>query len=325
MPIKKTKLEKLIIDAGTDVRNEISESVVEEYSEAITNKAKFPALIVFESSDGLVLADGFHRYFAFERQGVKEYDCDIRNGTKTDALKFALGSNTTHGYRRTNADKRNAVMIALREFSKLSNRAVADLCFIHRSTVDEIQSRKMEQKTERGKSRKVRKQTRVAESAPSNAEKPAKATTPPRVTGKDGKSYPARITARPEPEKPKTMDATGIPVPEEIIPQWDAALDEANRLLNMTSEIRMRLKRAQDSNEPIFREIDHADCIAKLDQVYADLKRAKPYAVCPDSNGIPAGGATAYSKSLCKGRGYISEFAWTTLVPAEKKKIAGRV
>ena len=333
MPIKKLKLEKIVVTAGTDVRSEISEATVTEYGEAAHKKAKLPPLVVFDTKDdGLLLADGFHRYFGFERQGIKEWDCDIREGTRADAIKFALGCNTTHGLRRSNDDKRHSVMIALKEFSKLSNRMVAQLCLVDDHTVAEVRE-EMEEKTERQKL--LEEEQAGAEIRTSNDEitEETQDSPPPRRQGADGKSYkvPPRKSIPTEPKKPDTMDATGIQVPEEIVPYWDSTFAESQRLLNLTSEARTRLKRAQDINEPAFREVDLTDAIAKLDQVYADLKRMKPYAVCPDCNGIPSGGANGFQKKgvlggcgTCKGRGFVSEFYWKTFVPAEKKQVTGR-
>ena len=150
MAIKKLKLEKLIIDAGTDVRSEISEATVEEYGQSARAKDKLPPLTVYDTKDGLLLADGFHRYFGFERQGIKEYECDVIKGTREDAIKFALGCNTKHGLRRSNADKRHAVLIALKEFPQLSSRAIATLCLVSNMLVDEIR-KEVEEKTEREK------------------------------------------------------------------------------------------------------------------------------------------------------------------------------
>lgn len=309
MPIKKLKLETLVIDAGTDVRSEINEDTVNEYGLAAKNKAKLPPLIVYDTKDGLLLADGFHRYFGFERQGIKEYDCDVRKGTREDAIKYALGCNTTHGLRRTNADKQQAADIAVREFPDSSDSSLAEMCGVHRNLIADARRRQ------------------AAKLAPCQAETPSKSQVsapPPRRTGKDGKAYsvpPRKPSAVPaHPEKPvETLDATGIPVPEEIVPFWDATFSEAQRLLTLASEMRVRIKRAQDSNEPAFRECDHTDILAHLDQVYADLKRAKPYAVCPSCNGITTKGC-----KTCKGRGFVSEHFWNTCIPDETKQVTGR-
>lgn len=314
--IKKLLLSTIITNQGTDVRNEIHNPTVEEYGLAARAKQKLPPLVVYDTPQGMLLADGFHRFFGFEQQGITHYECDVRKGSRADAIKFALGCNTTHGLRRSNADKRNAVVIALREFPKMSDRSIAEMCKVSNMLVAEIKA-EIAAKTEREK-------LAAGESSfTSNPASGSDSTPEKSVTGKDGKTYkvpPRPTNAIPEPpKKQKALDATGIEVPEEIIPYWDTTFAEASRLLNFVSEIRTRLKRAEDTHEPAFREVDTMDSIAKLDQVYADLKRAKPYAVCPSCNGTATKGC-----ETCHGRGFVSEFYWSKCVPAETKAITGR-
>jgi hypothetical protein len=94
-----------------------------------------------------------------------------------EALKYSLGANQTNGLRRTNADKRHCVEIALKEFPKLGNRAVAELCGVYHQLVADARPK-------------------VDES--SKCEK---------LIGKDGKTYPAKkpkpLLFAPEPEKEK--------------------------------------------------------------------------------------------------------------------------
>lgn len=329
MPIKKIKLETIIIDAGTDVRNEINEDTVNEYGQHAREKAKLPPLIVFDSPDGLLLADGFHRYFGFERQGIKEYECEIRKGSRADAIKFALGCNTTHGLRRTNADKRNAVVIALKEFPSLSNRSIREMCNVSLDLVGDVR-----RDIEAAEDNKPK-----VESGSGDENEPQQTPPPRKIQGKDGKTYSSKIPPRKQehaqPQKNNTMDATGIQVPEEVVDYWDMSFAESQRLLNFISEIRTRIKAAQDRNEPMFREVDHTDCVAKLDQVYAEVKRVKPYAVCPECNGVMRYAGKLKSKATgealadtpcpsCKGRGFVSEFFWKNCVAEQKKKVTGR-
>jgi hypothetical protein len=135
------------------------------------------------------------------------------------------------------------------------------------------------------------------------------------------------------------MDATGIPVPEEIIPAWDMAMEIGNSLFRGANELRTRIKVAQDRNEPSFRELDFTGTIAHLDNAISDLRRLKPYAVCPDCNGVMTHGKASVIKGgissentlahaacpSCKGRGFVSEFYWTHAVPEEIKITTGRV
>jgi hypothetical protein len=326
MPIKKLQLATILTDQGTDVRYEINDTIVTEYGQATHDeKVKFPPLEVFELPDGTkVLADGFHRYFGFERQGIKEYDCNVRKGTMEEALIFALGCNESHGYRRTNNDKRNAVEIAITKFPKLSDGKLAEMCKVSRQYVSQGGFREWHT----AQLEAAKEAAGPAEAAvvipPRKNGKPA-STPPPRPNGKpvsrnNPATPPADDDSQSQPPVSNTMDATGIEVPEEIVPYWDMSLTESQRLLQFVSEVRIRVKRAQDTNEPMFREVDHTDVIAKLDLVYANLKLVKPYAVCPECQG--KGKIT--KDCQCKGRGFVSQFYWDKAVPAETKTLTGR-
>ena len=50
---------------------------------------------------------------------------------------FALGANTTHGIRRSNRDKINAVKLALKDpqILELTQQQIADICRVSRETV----------------------------------------------------------------------------------------------------------------------------------------------------------------------------------------------
>jgi hypothetical protein len=104
----------------------MDDRVVAEYSEALLARSRFPPVVVFQDSDGhLLLADGFHRLEAHIRAGVPEISACVYSGDRQAAIKCALIANATHGLRRTNADKRRAVRIALREFPDLSTHEIA--------------------------------------------------------------------------------------------------------------------------------------------------------------------------------------------------------
>jgi ParB-like chromosome segregation protein Spo0J len=44
---------------------------------------------VFETEDGLLLADGYHRIAAALREGHQAIDADVRKGSREDALEYA--------------------------------------------------------------------------------------------------------------------------------------------------------------------------------------------------------------------------------------------
>jgi hypothetical protein len=124
--------------------------------------------------------------------------------------------------------------------------------------------------------------------------------------------------ACPPPQKPTRMiqtDGTGLEIPREVESLW-SRMPEAQDLLTKLSAIRGALRKAQEDKDILFVEVDFTDSLAKLNQVFVDLQRAKPYAVCPTCQGkLPKGCL------LCKGRGLISQFCWENQVPEETRNM----
>lgn len=114
-------------DGGTQSRAQLYESVVSDYADQIAAGATFPPVVVFFDGSSYWLADGFHRHAAHVSLGLAEIDVDVRQGARRDAILFSVGANASHGLRRTNDDKRRAVMVLLSdpEWSKWSDREIA--------------------------------------------------------------------------------------------------------------------------------------------------------------------------------------------------------
>lgn len=129
------------IKKGAQARNAINEATVVAYAEHIESGGIFPPIVIFFDSKNYWLADGWHRLLAHERIGCLEILEDVRVGGERDAKKYSLGANDAHGLPRTNADKRNAVSIALadKEWANLSTREIAALCKVSNALVSEMQ------------------------------------------------------------------------------------------------------------------------------------------------------------------------------------------
>ena len=112
--------------AATQVRTKLHKDLIDAYCEDIKNGAIMPPIVVFceKGAERWILADGFHRLYAHIHAEKDEIEVTIHEGGRHDALIYALGANACHGLRRTNADKINAVKMALREASKLHFAAV---------------------------------------------------------------------------------------------------------------------------------------------------------------------------------------------------------
>ena len=152
----KLKLSQIVIDKGTQTREAIDQKTVTEYAEVIMNKDKLPPLVVFHDGINYYLADGFHRYFAYKQTVTPDVEVEVINGTLRNAQEYALGTNDKHGLKRSNGDKRNAVMIALNdlEWSLLTNREIGKLCRVSHTFVNVIKEKlesESKQKTPKAK------------------------------------------------------------------------------------------------------------------------------------------------------------------------------
>jgi hypothetical protein len=133
--------------AATQIRKKLLKEVIDQYHEDLGNGAIFPAIDVFRESGSsrYILADGFHRLFAHIHADRDEIEATIHEGGMQEALIFAAGSNSEHGFRRTNADKRNAVEMCLKdpEISLMGSQEIADICRVTKRTVNKIKHEQM--------------------------------------------------------------------------------------------------------------------------------------------------------------------------------------
>ena len=136
---KLIRLSEIRLDGGTQPRTEIDQDLVSEYAECID---QLPPVTVFFDGVKYWLADGFHRFFAHNKAGKGEIRADIRTGTQRDAILFSVGVNADHGKRRTNEDKRKAVLTLLKdeEWSKWSNSKIAEKCQVSHTFVNSIRN-----------------------------------------------------------------------------------------------------------------------------------------------------------------------------------------
>jgi len=69
-----------------------------------------------------------------------EIEAEIHDGSRRDAILFAVSANDKHGLRRTNADKRRSVLVLLEDFewSEWNNTKIAEVCGVSATFVDKI-------------------------------------------------------------------------------------------------------------------------------------------------------------------------------------------
>ena len=140
MKLEKIRLEKIKVDGDLQVRDKINEDAVREYAEVIREGGKMPPVTVFFDGKTYHLADGWHRFFAHKQAAFAEIEAEVHDGSRRDAILFAVSANDKHGLRRTNADKRRSVLVLLEDFewSEWNNTKIAEVCGVSATFVDKI-------------------------------------------------------------------------------------------------------------------------------------------------------------------------------------------
>jgi hypothetical protein len=137
--IVRLKINQIVTTVGTQVRAAIDLDTVAQYAVDMSVSAdRFPPVVVYFNGAEFILADGFHRVMAASQNSFEDIEAEIRRGTKCDALRFSLSANASHGLRRTNADKRRSVEMALAEWPNLSSSEIGRICSVGHTLVDTV-------------------------------------------------------------------------------------------------------------------------------------------------------------------------------------------
>jgi hypothetical protein len=249
---------RIRLDGGTQIRESLyDKATLDEYFDAAEAGATFPPIHVVDDGNSLWLVDGFHRHAVAIRRGQRTIDAHIREGTLEEAQWLACAAN--RGLARTHADKRAAVLAALRHprSKGKGDRAIAAHCGVDHKTVGAVRrtlTENMENlevgnfpssKIEAGSGKKLTEKGHVAtghspvakarkDKAFEDATPPAKPLAPvqpvadeePDDDGFDGHDAELEddVAAEPEPakvEKPAVLcDHQGREVPRCLIHKW---------------------------------------------------------------------------------------------------------
>jgi hypothetical protein len=129
-----------IKDSGAQMRVEMRDETVNDYASDMLNGVVFPPVVVFHDGNDYWLGDGFHRVEAARKINRETIVAEIRKGSARDAILHGVGSNASHGLRRTQADKRRAVERLLKdlEWGRWSDRKIAEIAKVDHKTVGTI-------------------------------------------------------------------------------------------------------------------------------------------------------------------------------------------
>jgi hypothetical protein len=80
------RIADLLATAPVDPEAHLDAARVERYVEMLDD---LPPVVVFETPEGLLLVDGYHRVAAARRLGLATVEADVRRGSRHDALRYA--------------------------------------------------------------------------------------------------------------------------------------------------------------------------------------------------------------------------------------------
>src|SRR5690606_14855359 len=130
-----------VLDERCQARADVDHDAVQEYRAAYEAGVELPPPRVFMVSGKAILIDGFHRVPAAMNAGKRWLRCEgVGEGTIDEAIWHAAAVNQTHGVRRTNADKRRAVRLALETEIGMeqSSRVIAEHVGVSHEFVNKI-------------------------------------------------------------------------------------------------------------------------------------------------------------------------------------------
>jgi len=302
---KKLPLSAVRIDAGTQSRMTIDEAVVAEYADALKSGTNLPPLTVFHNGIAYFLADGFHRYFAHKRNGTVIIDAECEEGTESDARWFASGANALHGLRRTNADKRKAVEMALAERPQMANRAIAEHCHVSDMLVADVRATLKRQvqelapepmTSERRVGRDGKSYTpKTPKTPPPEPSAPTAPVPPPPVAVTNAPSV-KRPSARPAAAVALPKDFTGREIPAWLLPIWQTR-DDVCGIIAKVNEMRLSIEasHAAFKDDPKDASINHCflrigcGTLALLQKFEREARASLPHNVCPVCQGADGG------------------------------------
>jgi len=118
----KVNLLELKADPAIHIRQKTDEETIERYMDTFE---ELPPIVVFDTPEGLLLADGFHRWAAAMRLGLSGIEAVIKGGDRNDALEYAVTANIAHGKPLTRDEYKDAVRRIKQLHSSWSNSQIA--------------------------------------------------------------------------------------------------------------------------------------------------------------------------------------------------------
>ncbi len=308
-------IEKIRTDGGVQSRERISDEYVTELAELIKAGKKLPPVDVYSDGTEIWAADGFHRIHAHLKANKRTVRCNVHKGSIKDAIWASVAANQEHGLRRTNADKRHAVEMALKSRPDLSARAVADHVGVSDTFVNGLMRHVQtvctcERVGRDGKTYRVPPPPTPPQQVTPKIPPPPSDSAPSRpFDPAQGKSTEPRT---PPPPPSLRLDGVKKPIPDHLWPLWDRGAEIAQMASTVTRMAGL-IRRMHNEGDLVILDGNGQAIVAALETAKQGLNANIPFAVCPYCKGT-----LSDSCRFCKGRGIVGDFAYKH-VPSELK------
>jgi len=293
MPKMKLPVNAIQVDASVLPRIRDDDPVVGEYAEILRLDAKaMPPPVVFFDDKQNWLADGVKRLAAYKRIGVGEPICDVRKGSRSDAIFYAAGANREHGVRLTSQETRRAVENLLKdaECGTNSDGVLADQCGVSTSMV---QKRRAAIAKETGTKPSQKRKTRAGK------------TVTQAPSGKGGR----KKKKGPKPKKPPSAGEPVFDALEDEVPDWCRQVfvdrvEITNYWNGLAADVIEPAERLAKLPSGAGKGIEPKAIAGWVNEIRKHVRDVMPHAVCPECR---EAGKPRKSCDRCGGDGWLTK------------------
>lgn len=141
--LENLEIATIVRDPRLQSRVQMNGATVEEYREDKRNGAVLPPVTIIIVDGKSYLVEGWHRIEAAILEGETHILANVQDGTWKDAVLVSAKANSTHGLRRSNADKIRAaeMVFTLPECVLMSDRDISRLIGVSQPTVSAVRHR----------------------------------------------------------------------------------------------------------------------------------------------------------------------------------------
>lgn len=170
METKPLHLAKIKVESWLQPRDALDPEAIADYTRVFKTckdkESPFPPWRVYLIDGKHYLTRGFHRVVAAKAANRTTHSCEVFKGTRQEALIDAASSNADNGVRRTNKDKRRAVLMLLTssDAPEWSNRFIAKMTHTTHELVNRVAKELADENGEPAKrsTRKKKKKKKAA-------------------------------------------------------------------------------------------------------------------------------------------------------------------